>query len=138
MTVAWRHLQPGETDHELLWGLVGLSALVVAAAALAGNLPIAPACVFKVVTGVPCITCGSSRALAALAAGDLIPALRWNPLTACAAAAAAVYVPYGAAVGLARARRLRIHLQPREWQWVRASGLGSAAATWLFLLLDGR
>ncbi|MGH7455443.1 MAG: DUF2752 domain-containing protein, partial [bacterium] len=39
-----------------------------------------PACTFRQVTGVPCPSCGATRAGLALAQGDLMVALSYNPL----------------------------------------------------------
>lgn len=39
-----------------------------------------PACTFRQVTGVPCPSCGATRAGLALAQGDLMIALSYNPL----------------------------------------------------------
>lgn len=39
-----------------------------------------PTCLFKRATGVPCPTCGSTRAACAMAEGDVVQALVWNPL----------------------------------------------------------
>jgi hypothetical protein len=39
-----------------------------------------PACTFRQVTGVPCPSCGATRAGLALAQGDLMAALSFNPL----------------------------------------------------------
>lgn len=39
-----------------------------------------PACTFRQVTGVPCPSCGATRAGLALAQGDLMLALSYNPL----------------------------------------------------------
>jgi hypothetical protein len=39
-----------------------------------------PACIFRQITGVPCPSCGATRAGLALAQGDLLVALSYNPL----------------------------------------------------------
>jgi hypothetical protein len=40
-----------------------------------------PVCAFKAITGIPCLTCGSTRAVGLLFAGDVWGALAMNPLT---------------------------------------------------------
>ena len=37
-------------------------------------------CLFKQITGIPCPSCGSTRSVLALLNGDLISALKWNPI----------------------------------------------------------
>jgi hypothetical protein len=138
VTAEWRTIAPGETDHELLWGAVGLATAVVALLAWATGSIVLPVCVFKAVTGVPCITCGSTRAIAALAAGEVLAAVRWNPLAAAAALAAVVYVPYAALTGLAGSRRVRLRLASHDWRLLRGAVVVTLAAAWVFLVADGR
>jgi hypothetical protein len=60
--------------------LAGLSALVIGAGiVLQWRLPVPP-CTFKTITGWPCPTCGSTRALAALGSFDFTRAAQLNPL----------------------------------------------------------
>ena len=51
-------------------------------------------CVFHRLTGLPCLTCGSTRALAALAAGDVAGAFRQQPLAVAAALALGPALPF--------------------------------------------
>ena len=80
MTVQWEALDRGEVDHERLWGAVGLACLALGGlwARQMGLVPLG--CVFKAVTGIPCLTCGASRAALALAHGHPLAAFRLHPL----------------------------------------------------------
>ncbi|MCF6313273.1 MAG: DUF2752 domain-containing protein [Verrucomicrobiales bacterium] len=40
----------------------------------------APPCSLRVLTGIPCIGCGGTRAMEALSRADVVEALRYNPL----------------------------------------------------------
>ena len=71
--------------------LAGISLAFLAQYALRHGL--AWPCVFLNITGVPCPTCGTTRALAALAALDPLSAFRLNPLTT-AAVLAAIPLPF--------------------------------------------
>lgn len=51
------------------------------------------ACPLLELTGIPCPTCGGTRALAALAAGRWLEGFAWNPAAAAAGVAAALFVP---------------------------------------------
>ena len=66
-----------------LHGSLALGALAVAVALFATwlrlGLPL-PACEFKQWTGLPCATCGTTRLVRALAAGEFLAALSLNPL----------------------------------------------------------
>jgi hypothetical protein len=57
-------------------------ALVLALPALHDHAP--TLCVFRAVTGVPCPTCGATRATLALASGEVGLAFRYNPLISAA------------------------------------------------------
>jgi hypothetical protein len=68
-------------------GWVGLASIPVAfaVAVLFGKetlFMLGPACTFEAATGIVCPTCGSTRALAALAEGRILDALRYNPAVA--------------------------------------------------------
>lgn len=63
----------------LIWGAV--AALLVCLSPLVGRLASAlPACPVKLVAGVPCLTCGSTRSAVALARMDVVAAVAINPL----------------------------------------------------------
>lgn len=138
MTLSTRRVAPGDVDHELVWSAV---ALVSGVAFVAwARMPDAPAlpCVFHLVTGLPCVTCGSTRALLALLAGHLWDALRWNPLACTGAFGAAIYVIYAATAVIARLPRITVHLGARDWRALRIATVAALACNWTFLLLDGR
>ncbi len=63
----------------LLWGAVSVT--LVAVSPLASRLAsLLPACRFKALLGIPCPTCGSTRAALDLASFDLVGALVRYPL----------------------------------------------------------
>lgn len=134
----WRRLHGTEPDYELLFGLVALASLAVGWLAVPhlGNLPFG--CVFKAVTGWPCPTCGGTRALAALAAGEVLQALRANPLVCGAGLAAGAWTPLALASAVFGWPRLRVSVGPRVAAIARAAVATLAAACWLYLALDGR
>ena len=60
---------------------VGVAGVIAGVVAHVVDLPYRPLCPFLVLTGYWCPGCGSSRALHALAHGDLAEALARNPMT---------------------------------------------------------
>lgn len=140
MTARWHRPTAREMDHELLWGWVLFASSAAALLALAtASLPEAlTVCPLKIATGVPCPTCGATRSVLALLKGEPRLALRLHPLMPLVAAALAVYVPYALVVSMARLPRLRITTSPQETLALRR-GVGLVlAATWVFLVIDGR
>ncbi len=116
----------------------GIGVLAGAAVALLhlDRLPVV-FCTFKSLTGLPCPTCGSTRALGRLAVLDLAGALRMNPLGAVVLALVAVW----ALVDLSlwpRHRALLLEVHPR-WAWrLRIAALALFLANWVYLLIVRR
>jgi hypothetical protein len=138
MRIRSRTLAAGDLDHELLWLLVGAATLFVGGLWLATEGVPPLVCPLKTMTGLPCPTCGCTRALEALVAGDVAGAIRWNPAVVAGAALGAVYATYAAAALLGVVPRLRVVIAPRDATWLRAAAWSAVAALWLFLVLDGR
>lgn len=94
-------------------------------------------CVFKAVTGCPCLTCGTTRALGRLAAADLAGALSMNPL---AATVGLTLLPWALAdlVLLPRGQALELTLSPRVGRAARWVVLAALLANWAFLIATGR
>ena len=118
----------------LCWGAA--AAASIALAPLANRAAeLAPACLFRSMTGLPCPTCGSTRAVLALARLDLAGAVVLNPL---AAAAAIVFVAGGliAAIAALAGRPLR---EPQRYPpAARIALLAAVAANWVWLLEAAR
>jgi len=67
-----------------LWGgPPALDVLRAAEARLTGRPELVEACSFRLRTGLPCLGCGGTRALAAVARGDVRRGWATNPLGAC-------------------------------------------------------
>jgi hypothetical protein len=110
-----------------------------------------PACAFRQTFGVPCPSCGATRAGLALAQGDLIIALSYNPLFVIC-----LGILFGWSVcrvlekwaGPFISKRLLKLITPnfgapagekpsqaRQRQWLRWLAIGAIAVNWLYLIL---
>ena len=99
-------------DHEIIWSSVTL--LAVLAGLLIFWLPgLVAACPLKALTGLPCCSCGATRAFLALVKGDALGALRLNPLFTLIYMGAAAYAVYGFTVVALGLRRIRISITSR-------------------------
>ena len=127
---------PGAVDPELLWGGVLGSAGMLAAGWLALGLP-TPLCPFHVLTGLPCPSCGMTRAAGALLHGDLPGAVAWNPLGSLLLCGAILYVAYAAVVVSLRLRRVCWSGGCGGGRW-RLAALLLLGLNWLYLLVAGR
>ena len=138
MTVEYRALRRGEVDHEVLW-----SSVLVLSAALgwwwlqAFGVP-SLLCPFKAATGLPCVTCGSTRALLALGRGEASVAFVLNPFVPLAAMAASLFVVYSVATVVNGRRRLRARVTAGEILVLRGSVIAASTVVWAWLVIDGR
>ena len=118
----------------LAWGTVAVAGalLLPGLAGLAGRLP---SCPLRAATGWPCPSCGSGRAVVALAHGDLLAALAANPLLV---AAGVAFLGLGLVAALAELRGRPLS-EPRELpRWARLALPAALVADWLYLLGAGR
>jgi hypothetical protein len=101
---------------------------------LPGLAVLLPTCPFRALTGLPCPTCGTTRALLALAAGHPLAAAAWSPLAFLAILGSLVAGVWGLA-SLAAPRSV-----VRPWPPVERQVLGVRAAAvavllnWAYLL----
>jgi hypothetical protein len=140
MVIERRPLAGREVDHERLWlsvALAGAALSVLWVAAGHEELP-RVICPFRHLTGIPCLTCGGTRALLALTRGEVQAAFLWNPLVAVFAIAAAIWLLYAAVVTVLRAPRVRVRLAERDRVLFRAAAWAAIAGNWVFLILQGR
>ena len=121
-------------------GAIFLAIGTVAAFAVAvlhlDRLPIL-VCLFRAVTGVPCLTCGATRALGELVAGDVAGAFAMNPLATLGAFA---LVPWG--IGdlalMTRGRALSLEVAPGGARALRMAAFVAVMANWAYLVVAGR
>jgi hypothetical protein len=116
-------------------GIGVLAAFAVAVLHL-DRLPIL-VCLFRAATGIPCLTCGATRALAGLAAGDVGGALAMNPLATLGAFA---LVPWGLGdlALMTRGRALALEVGPSAGRILRVLAVTAVLANWAYLVAAGR
>jgi Protein of unknown function (DUF2752) len=96
-----------------------------------------PLCMFKASTGLPCVTCGGTRALVALGHLDVAGAFAMNPLVALALV---TLVPWGLvdAVLALKGRALVLEIGPAVGHALRWSIVPVLLANWAYLIAVGR
>ena len=134
-----RHqLEPGETDHELVWLAVSAGSLTLAAAWFTLGLPW-PHCVFHDLTNLPCVTCGMTRCGIQFFHGHFLAALQWNPFVFAVLCGVIGFDVYALATLIAGTSRVRIHLSTqRAKTFLRVSVISALALNWIYLLLHWR
>lgn len=123
MRMGGARLQPRSTHTAWL-----AASAVVAIFALNISVPslligLAPTCAFKSLTGYDCPLCGGTRAVSALARGDIASAWRFNAAVVLGLAAAPA-----AALVIARRRARGAAVSPSRTRIAWAAGLGLLAA----------
>ncbi len=130
----WRAARREERQLAALWffaAAVGLALRDLWPTA-AGLLP---HCTFKALTGLPCPTCGTTRAALAMLQGRLVDAFAANPLSA---AAGAVFVVGGALAPVWLLLRGPVPEIPHPLPlWIRVGAVGAILATWVYLIAAG-
>ena len=116
----------------------GLTALACGAVGLLGldHIGLTP-CFFRLATGLPCPTCGSTRALGRLFHLDLPGAFLMNPLAAVSALALILWGLVDLAL-LPGRRALRASLAPALHNPARVLIVALLLLNWAFLLFAGR
>jgi hypothetical protein len=94
-------------------------------------------CLFKGLTGLPCPTCGSTRALGHLVALDVAGALSMNPFTTLVAVIVAGWAVADLAL-LPRRQAIGLAVSPRLAFAMRAGTLVLFLANWVYLVWAGR
>jgi hypothetical protein len=121
-----------ERQLALLWFAASVSAIVLRPLWLAAA-PHLHACVFRSLTGIPCPSCGTTRAATAFLEGDLMTAFINNPLAALAGLLFVVGAPI--AVIWTTAKMSIPSLSNPLPPWVRIGAVFLIAANWLYLIV---
>jgi len=133
--VRFRRAAQEERQLAWLWGLLALAAVALRPVWLA-LAPVAPRCPFKALTGLPCPSCGTTRAAVALLHGDVLGAMLSNPVTALAGIA---FVVGGAAAPLWALAGGRVPVVPTPLPVTARAALAAIlVGTWIYLIAVGR
>ena len=119
-----------------IFGGIGVIAAASAAVLPLDLLPFS-VCFFKAFTGLPCPTCGGTRALACLAHLDVASAFAMNPLVAAGAFMIAAWALADLLL-LPRRRAAAVELRPGLASVVRGTAVALLAANWIYLVAAGR
>ena len=95
-----------------------------------------PLCYVKALTGLPCLTCGSTRPAGRLFDLDLAGAFAMNPLATLAACTLVAWA-LGDIVLLPRRHALGIELAPRTATVLRIGVVVAVVLNWAYLLAAG-
>jgi hypothetical protein len=92
-------------------------------------------CPLRRLTGIPCPTCGTTRAVLALLRGDWSAAFTSNPLASGLALAAGLYAVIAAALFLVKGKIPVLQCTRRGWMLILGTGLLLAVLNWIAMML---
>jgi hypothetical protein len=128
---------PGAAPLGAIFAVIGVVGAAVVGLLGLDRLPLT-FCVFKGLTGWPCPTCGSTRALSRLVVHlDPAGALAMNPFTTLVAVVIAAWAVADVLL-LPRRRALRVGVSPKAAKWLRVLAFGAFVLNWVYLLIAGR
>jgi uncharacterized protein DUF2752 len=128
--------RPGAPPLGLIFGGLGVTVGGLAALLHIDRLPFT-VCIFKAMTGWPCMSCGSTRAVVRLASLDLAGALAMNPLATMGVLGLLVW----AAADLflwPRGRALAVQASPPVARLLRVLAVTAVLVNWAYLVAVGR
>ena len=120
----------------VVFGGIGLAAAAAIGLLRLDRFPLT-LCVFKGLTGLPCPTCGSTRALGRLFTLDFAGALAQNPFTTLVAVLVAAWAAADLAL-LPRRQAVGIEVSARLGFALRVAALVLFLANWVYLVAVGR
>jgi hypothetical protein len=119
-----------------IFGGIGLLAAAAVGLLRLDRIPLT-LCVFKGLTGLPCPTCGSTRALGRLFALDFADALAMNPFTTLVAVLVAAWAAADLVL-LPRRQALDVEVSRPFAFALRVAALVLFLANWAYLIAAGR
>ena len=131
--------EPGSVDHELVWGLIGLLAILAAVFVPLDRImaDVGYECGFRRLTGYPCPSCGATRAWILVAALRFREAFRLSPLAALLFLGIVLYVPYALGTLVLRTRRVRITGVSRKgWRRVVLVLAALVMINWAYMIVQ--
>ncbi|QDU59401.1 hypothetical protein Pan216_02290 [Planctomycetes bacterium Pan216] len=138
MKLTWHRPVRGDFDHERLWGGVILLAAVTMLVWFGLFALPTPSCLFKESTGLPCPTCGSTRAVEALLSGKFGASLRLNPMVPAGAVLVSLYLCYAVVVVVFRLPRARLQIDDGMWWALLSIASAGFLGVWIYVVFDGR
>ena len=123
---------PGRIEFGIIYGSIALLALC--AVRLPSIITFSPSCAFKGLTGIPCPTCGSTRAVLHLSHGDILAALVFNPLISLCFLAAVLYFLFSLITLAPGIPRVGVAFSEREKNALRIGAVMLVLMNWMYLI----
>ncbi len=135
MKVHLEFLPPNTTDHEMIWGSIGLLAFLTARFVPFSLFPKLP-CTFHWLTGYPCPSCGMTRSFIYMSHFKFWAAMAMNPLGGLLFIFTVIFVIYAFVACVFRTHRIRIATTKKsEGLFIRIMFIFAIVANWVCLII---
>jgi hypothetical protein len=132
MKLKIENMAPHSPVH-VVWGAMVIF-VIVGAKIMSAYLPLLPPCIFRTLTGIPCLTCGGTHCISALSNFELTSSFLYNPLIMISLLGLIIFsLTYLA--GILFSRRLIISLTSNEKTTLRISVISLIALNWIYLII---
>ena len=134
-----KKLLPLENNYELIFGVLVIPITTIIYMAIS-YLPasLIPVCRFHATTGLPCPTCGATRAIHLLSTGKIIQAWIMQPLLITIALFAAIYSVYSFIVVLGKLPRIRlVNITTKNRNYILIACATLITLNWIYLGIMG-
>jgi hypothetical protein len=118
----------------IVWGLIAILA-IIGARIFSWLLPFAPPCIFRTITGIPCLTCGGSHCIVALSQLNPLASFLYNPLIMLSLVAMMLF-SLGHGFAFIFRRRLAFTISNGEKRTLRLAIILLIAVNWAYLIIS--
>jgi len=132
MHIIFKKREKGEIEYGIIYG--GISLVVLIIARTMPVLSLAPSCVFRALTGIPCPTCGATHAVVYLSHGEVSAAFMMNPLTAVCLIVAFLVFFYSLATLSFNLPKINIMLSSKECTILRVGVIILILIQWAYVI----
>ncbi|MFA5072524.1 MAG: DUF2752 domain-containing protein [Nitrospirota bacterium] len=132
MHVVFKKRVQGSIEFSLVYGSITL--LLLCAARFPELHALLPSCVFQDMSGIPCPTCGTSRALISFAQGDIIHAFVHNPMVLIVVSGVLLWFLYSLITLIVSLPRICFEFSPNEKRRIRAGAVVFFMLNWMYLV----
>jgi hypothetical protein len=124
---------PEQIEFGIIYG--GIALVLLGFGRVQPVLSFAPHCLFKGLIGIPCLTCGSSRAVVHLSHGNILSAFAMNPLTTLCMISLVLYFFTSLITVAFDLPRIRFLPTEREKNFIIAGAVMLLLAQWAYLII---
>ncbi len=132
MNIVFKKRTTGEIDYGIIYG--GISIIVLFIGSIMPVLSLMPSCAFKMLTGIPCPTCGATRSVFAFARGDVTASFMMNPLTALCLLAGILIFLYSLATNAFDLPKINMLLSSKDEIALKGTVIILILAQWIYLI----